>query len=263
MALLMLSVVLLGLLFHLPVTQTEKVPEHTCSGYPGIPGTPGHNGLPGRDGKEGMPGPKGDPGTIGLQGPPGKLGPVGPIGLKGDRGEPGPAGKTGLQGPLGPKGDRGAPGPAGPQPEVNLVELQSGLQTLKDSFYKLEKVMQFQYVKKVGQKYFVSDKTSGTFDEAVKLCGAVSAAPALPRSPEENQLLSRFLAGSESAWLSANDRTTEGTFVDLQGQPIKFSSWKASEPNNYKGVEDCAIVLPNGTWNDVKCDSNVIIVCEI
>ncbi|XP_064163084.1 mannose-binding protein C-like isoform X1 [Anguilla rostrata] len=260
--------ILLVLQHCLPTAHAEKVPEHTSYCYPGVPGTPGHNGLPGRDGKEGVAGQKGekgDRGMMGAQGPPGKFGPAGPAGPAGPVGAPGPVGPTGPKGlmgpvgPSGPKGEKGERGPAGPLPAINLVELQSELQTLTEVF---KKITQFHFTR-VGKKLFVSDKKLGKFDEAVKLCSSVGGVPALPTNLEENQALSGFLSGSGSAWLSANDRKTEGKFVDLQEKEFRFSSWKDSEPNDYNGQEDCAVIHPDGKWNDVPCEANNRIVCEI
>ncbi|KAJ8287380.1 hypothetical protein COCON_G00000390 [Conger conger] len=250
----------------------EKVPEGSCCGYSGMPGTPGHNGLPGRDGNMGEAGPKGekgDPGTSGAQGLHGKLGPAGPAGrpgpagprsMPGPSGEKGEKGSMGLDGISGQKGDQGPPGPPGPLPAIDLVELQSELKALRDV---LNKVTQFTFTKRVGTKYFLSDKKSGVFEQAVAACSAVGGVPALPKSQEENQALIGMMSSSEHAWLSANDRTAEGTFVDLQGTTLGFSNWKKGEPNNHKGVEDCTITDFNGSWNDVNCDLSSIIICEI
>ncbi|KAJ8289425.1 hypothetical protein GJAV_G00001170 [Gymnothorax javanicus] len=263
MALLKLStvLVLLKLLCCLHTAQTaEKVSEVTCSCNPGVPGTPGHNGLNGRDGKEGATGPKGekgDPGMTGPQGHPGKAGPpglVGPAGRQGLDGLPGQNGRDGL------KGEKGEAGVPGSLPDINFVELQSEVRAQRDL---LNKITQLMLTKRVGTKYFVTDKKSGKFDEAVKLCSSVNGVPAQPVNAQENQALSAFLSGSEYAWISANDRKTEGKFVDLREKELKFNSWKTSEPNNHKGVEDCAIILPDGKWNDINCDSSFLIICEI
>ncbi|KAJ8333329.1 hypothetical protein SKAU_G00422250 [Synaphobranchus kaupii] len=266
MALLRLCVMftLLGLQHCLPAAQAEKVPECTCNCHPGVPGTPGHNGLPGRDGKDGVTSPKGekgDTGMMGAHGPPGKLGPIGPVGASGRGGPIGAPGPDGLVGAVGPSGQKGDPGHAGPLPDINLGELQTELHTLKDV---LNKITQFYFTKRVGKKYFLSDKTSGTFDAAVKLCSTVSGFPALPASLEENQVLSTFLSDSQQyAWLSANDRKTEGKFVDLQDKALQYSSWKDKEPNNSGGIEDCAMIYSNGSWNDVGCEKSFLIICEI
>ncbi|XP_036398115.1 mannose-binding protein C-like [Megalops cyprinoides] len=230
----------------LPVSAAQSPVAQTCSGYPGVPGTPGHNGQPGRDGKDGVAGTKGekgDAGSIGVQGPPGKQGPVGPSG---------------------PKGQKGEPGPAGPPGDTRLTgALQSELQTMKESLSKLERATSFKLFKKVGKKYFVSDKTSGTFDEALKFCSDAGVTLALPRSSEENKALSQLIPDSQYAWLSANDRKTEGNFVDLQNKPLQFTSWKSGEPNNFKNNEDCALIPPNGNWNDISCNEKMTIFCEI
>ena len=124
-------------------------------------------------------------------------------------------------------------------------------------------VTQFTFTKRVGRKYFVSDKKPGRFDDAVKVCSTVGGVPALPKSQEENQALVGLLADKEHAWLSANDRITEGRFVDLQGNALGFTNWAKDQPNDQNGEQDCAICEFSRIWNDVNCDASFLIVCEI
>ncbi|XP_015208168.1 mannose-binding protein C-like isoform X1 [Lepisosteus oculatus] len=224
-----------------------EAPTSTCSGYPGIPGSPGNNGVPGRDGRDGkdgrdgasgLKGEKGEKGESGAFGPPGKFGPSGPAGMKGQKGEPGPSERR------------------------YIDKLQSEVDMLKISLSRLEKAAHFQFFRRSGNKYFGSNKEPGTFEQGLKICRDAGGKIATPGSQVENNALSKFLAESQYAYIGANDRTTEGTFVDLENKPLQFTSWKDGEPNNFKGKEDCAIILTTGIWNDVPCDLKYIIICE-
>ncbi|XP_030629998.1 mannose-binding protein C [Chanos chanos] len=234
-------------------TETTNPLSQSCPAYAGVPGTPGHNGLPGRDGRDGKDGrdgavgPKGDKGDpgIGVQGPPGKQGPAGPIGPKGGKGEPG---KT--------------------ETVVNdhsITSLQSEVTSLKARLSLVEKATTFRTFRKVGQKYYVTDGLSMSFDEGVKFCRDTGGKMVLPRNEEENQALTKVMAstGSSYALIGATDRQHEGIFVDLETRPLNFSKWTNGEPNDSNGAEDCTIIVNDGLWNDISCNSSHLIVCEI
>ncbi|MBN3309151.1 MBL2 protein, partial [Amia calva] len=241
----------------LGVGLSADLQTNTCSGYPGIPGTPGNNGAPGRDGRDGKDGRDGGPGQKGEKGE------------NGERGIQGPPGKSGPIGLLGLKGEKGEAGPSGPPLEQNkIAELQSEVKTLKDNCMVIDfmfflEAAQFRYWKIVGNKYLVTNKERGTFEHSLKVCGDADGKTFTPKSNVENLAISKLLTESETAYIGANDRKTEGTFVDLEEQPLAFSNWADGEPNNSGNNEDCAVILRNGKWNDVTCDTDHITICEI
>ncbi|KAL1280679.1 hypothetical protein QQF64_015279 [Cirrhinus molitorella] len=221
--------------------------ESSCPAYAGVPGTPGHNGSPGRDGRDGFPGSKGekgDPGA-GAQGPPGKIGPPGIAGPKGDKGNPGVTG-TAVQSSL-------------------LTQLNSDVKYLTGRLTTVEKVLGFRVFKKVGQKYYVSDGLVGNFQKAHKFCSDAGAKIVLPRSEDENKVLISMHVALESAYIyiGATDIKKEGHFVDMSDQPLTFTNWKEKEPNDYKGEEDCTVMYKSGVWNDINCNSDWHVVCEL
>ena len=71
-------------------------------------------------------------------------------------------------------------------------------------------------------------------------------------SMEEND----FVAGS-FVHIGANDLVLEGTFAWTDGELFGYSNWEAGEPNNL-GNEDGVIMLPNGKWNDIPANLNVL-----
>ncbi|XP_050949973.1 hexose-binding lectin 4 isoform X1 [Labeo rohita] len=221
--------------------------ESSCPALSGLPGTPGHNGSPGRDGRDGFPGPKGEKGDpgVGAQGPPGKIGPPGIAGPKGDKGNP------------------GTPGTA--VPNTLPPQLQSDVKYLTDRLTSVEKVLGFRVFKKVGQKYYVSDGLVGNFDEAQKYCSDAGAKIVLPRSEVENKVLISMQVAlkSTSIYIGATDKKKEGHFVDMKDQPLTFTKWKDKEPNDHNGLEDCIVMYKSGVWNDINCNSEWHVVCEL
>uniref|UniRef100_A0A8C2K1Q8 Hexose-binding lectin 4 n=1 Tax=Cyprinus carpio TaxID=7962 RepID=A0A8C2K1Q8_CYPCA len=184
--------------------------------------------IPGRNGRDGFPGPKGEKGD--------------PV-IKFDVGveAQGPPGKIGPPGVAGPQGHQGDPGP----PDNAL----KGKETFR----------------KVGQKYYVSDGLVGNFEKAPKFCSDIEAKIVLPRSEDENKLLTSMQAALEptNVYVGATDRRKEGHFVDMSDQLLTFTNWKEKEPNDYNGAEDCIIIYKSGVWNDIDCNSEWHVVCEL
>ncbi|XP_016405453.1 mannose-binding protein C-like [Sinocyclocheilus rhinocerous] len=227
--------------------------QSSCPANAGVPGSPGHNGSPGRDGRDGFPGPngeKGDPG-VGAQGPPGKIGPAGPAA---------PAGA------VGPKGQKGSPGPQGTAADINLItKLQLDIKKLTDRLSGIEKASRFRIFRNIGGKYYVSDALTANYNDGLKFCTNAGGRIALPTNKEENNLLMSLHAVLESSYImiGTTDIRIEGTFLDMHNQPLTFTKWKKNEPNDYHGSEDCVAILTDGEWNDVKCNSEWHVVCEL
>ncbi|XP_058880509.1 mannose-binding protein-like isoform X2 [Acipenser ruthenus] len=200
----------------------------------------GRDGRDGRDGKEGATGPKGEKGDRGesVQGPPGKAGPY----VKGEKGEPG--------------------SPGTPMYEKRITELETELQKLKDNYSVHEKRFTFTVWSTSGSTVFGSRKDSATFEEGLKICSEAGGQIATPKSQSENDAIIEIVKATNVAYIGINDRETEGTFVDLNNQPLKFTKWKTGEPNNSADSEDCTILLPDGVWNDVPCQRKYIIICQ-
>ena len=64
-------------------------------------------------------------------------------------------------------------------------------------------------------------------------------------------------------WAGFNDLTVEN-YWDWDGPFATYTNWGPSEPNNWNGDEDCALLNQwnDGTWNDANCDTNAYYVCE-
>uniref|UniRef100_A0A803J7G7 CD209 antigen-like protein E n=1 Tax=Xenopus tropicalis TaxID=8364 RepID=A0A803J7G7_XENTR len=56
-------------------------------------------------------------------------------------------------------------------------------------------------------------------------------------------------------WIGLTDMNSEGTWEWLDGTNYNtaFKFWRAGEPNDAGGNEDCAHIRTNGEWNDVHC----------
>lgn len=77
---------------------------------------------------------------------------------------------------------------------------------------------------------------------------------------EDTLLAGRVLV---QVWIGANDQAFEGRQVWNGGAPLVYTDWAPGQPDDYLGIEDCAVKLrPQGNWNDVPCSDLNAYVCE-
>ncbi|XP_072279877.1 mannose-binding protein C-like [Pyxicephalus adspersus] len=250
------------------LSQSEK--PAVCSVVQGLPGL---NGRDGRDGAIGPKGERGEPGTPGERGTSGPPGKVGPKGIPGEKGNNGVVGPTGNKGEKGDKGV-GLPGEKGQKGEKGSPDVESAKKTfdMERRIISLEKKMSWVKSvmllfggKEVGNKVFVTNGQEGNFYDAQKMCREAGGNLATPRNEAENSALRGMLSarGSGSTFLGISDLQVEGTFTYLTGEKVTFTNWNPGEPNNNHNIEDCVVILSNGKWNDVPCNDQRHIICEL
>ncbi|KAM9755086.1 mannose-binding protein-like isoform 2-T6 [Menidia menidia] len=222
-------------------------------GYPGIPGSPGPpgpSGPPGRDGRPGTPGTScrtGSDGTCDDRGPPGPRGP---------RGFPGPSGLPGIVGPP------GRPGICDQDAMSSCPEIRAFQERLRN----LQLAVNYQFVRRVGQKYFVSNQLRESFENAVEFCSQRGLELALPQSEEENSALTEVVVDADKAvWINVNKKKSEGRFlVDGKKQPLTYMKWAEGQPD--ESIEDtgCTMLSDKGLWTVTReCFLNAYIVCQL
>ncbi|XP_024655015.2 mannose-binding protein C [Maylandia zebra] len=203
-------------------------------------------GPPGQKGEKGDPGYPGFPGMIG---PPGRDGVPGLPGIQGDRGFPGLPGYPGVRGTCSAT-------------ETSCPDLRA----LKDRLAKLELAINYHFVRRVGQKYFVSNKERGSFSRAVEFCSQQHIELALPQNEEENNALTQVFGDVyKAAWISVNNKKAEGNFeVDMKNQRLTFTKWGEGQPD--KSIQDtgCTMLSENGIWQVTpECSMNAYIICQL
>lgn len=131
----------------------------------------------------------------------------------------------------------------------------------------IEKAVSFSSFRKVGQKYYVTDGIEAAFDNGMQYCKDFGGVIVLPSTALENQALLKILVSSglsnKKPYIRATDRETEGKFVDTEGNQLTFTNWSPGQPDDYKGVQDCATITDSGLWDDVGCGGKHPIICEI
>ncbi|XP_030587834.1 mannose-binding protein C-like [Archocentrus centrarchus] len=210
-----------------------------------------------------------------LQGPPGAKGDRGFPGLPAPQGQPGlrgPAGPVGLVGPLGPPGFPGSPGPPGPPGAVVTCGQESfgsivrDLEALERTTAKLDLAINFDFVWKVDQKYFVSNKKRGSFSTAIEFCSKRGLELALPQNEEENNAVTEVFGDADKmAWINVKNKKSEGNFeTDMKNQPLTFTKWGEGQPD--KSIQDtgCTMLSENGIWQVThECSQSIYIICQL
>ncbi|KAM7415275.1 hypothetical protein PAMA_019886 [Pampus argenteus] len=251
-------------------SQLPDPPGHTDRGpavVPGPPGPPGRVGPAGPPGAVGAPGAPGAPGFPGARGPtgppgapgfPGARGPAGPPGAPGDTGAPGPNGRYGPPGATGFPGARGPPGPAVMCGRDLLDFVDQDLEAVKRSVSKLELAVNYNFFQKVGQKYFVSNKETGSFSQAFEFCSQQGLELVLPKNEKENSALTQLFGEvDKTVWINVNNKKAEGNSET-------FSKWGEGQPDKSVGDTGCTVLSGNGVWRVThECSLNAYIICQI
>jgi hypothetical protein len=113
---------------------------------------------------------------------------------------------------------------------------------------------------KFGGKYFKVFDTNLTWHEAKKNCEQMGGQLAIVGSAEENGFVAELAAKSKvnAIWLGATDDKKQGTWVWVDGQPVKYENWDraARQPNNGDGVEHYIVLFADksGQWWDYPND---------
>ena len=96
--------------------------------------------------------------------------------------------------------------------------------------------------------------------EAVRLGGHLVAI----NSQEEQDFISRNFPKSLDLWIGLSRQRTSKTFAWSSGEPLIYTNWHPTEPNNLENSEECvtmsAIV---SSWNDTSGDSSLLGIIEI
>uniref|UniRef100_A0A3B3V3T5 C-type lectin domain-containing protein n=1 Tax=Poecilia latipinna TaxID=48699 RepID=A0A3B3V3T5_9TELE len=124
----------------------------------------------------------------------------------------------------------------------------------------------YSFVRKVGEKYFVSDKERQRFEKAVEFCSQRGLELALPQSEEENSALTEVFGDAyKTVWINVNKEKARGNFtLDANNRPLTFTKWGAGQPDSSVQDVGCTMVSENGFWEVTKkCFLYAYVVCQI
>ncbi|KAF6719299.1 Mannose-binding protein C [Oryzias melastigma] len=150
-----------------------------------------------------------------------------------------------------------------------LIFLYSDISALLNSVIKIKQhvlAQNFQFLWNVGQKYFVSNKDSGSFETAVEFCSQRGLELALPQNEEENSKLMEVFGDTfKDVWISVNNKTADGNFqVDLNNQFLIFTKWEKGQPDDSIQDTGCTVLTEHGFWRVMPdCSSDAFIICQL
>ncbi|XP_056017435.1 CD209 antigen-like protein C [Ostrea edulis] len=112
--------------------------------------------------------------------------------------------------------------------------------------------------KKFGGNCYKLLSKSQNQNSAKSACKSLNADLADITSESENVWIQKtFSELKGKVWIGATDKTKEGEWRwSSSGKLLTFGAWYKGEPNNDRGIEDCAIAkIDKGKflWNDVPC----------
>ncbi len=104
---------------------------------------------------------------------------------------------------------------------------------------------------------------AATFVAARDACAAARGHLVTIAMEAENLAVTTALLGlNVSHWLGFTDLQDEGLFRWVTGEPAPFTRFRAGEPNDASGNEDCGEIVTDGFWNDIPCGSTRAAICE-
>ncbi|XP_069019189.1 mannose-binding protein C-like [Embiotoca jacksoni] len=145
-----------------------------------------------------------------------------------------------------------------------FVSIGRDVDTLKKSINKLTQVINFDFVRRVGQKYFVSNKERGSFSRAAEFCSQRGLELALPQNEDENSSLTEvFWDDLKTVWINFNNKKAEGA-VDMETRPLIFTKWGEGQPDQSVQESGCTMLSENSIWRVTDdCFLNAYIICQL
>ncbi len=119
------------------------------------------------------------------------------------------------------------------------------------------------YAKEFHGKFFKVFPYQLSWHEAQLKCLELGGHLAVVKSEDENQFLMSQMKsqGVSVVWLGATDEKVEGRWVWVDGEPLRYSNWNPTQPNNKQGLEHYMIMMAgnsvaisrgaqDGKWHD-------------
>ncbi len=106
-----------------------------------------------------------------------------------------------------------------------------------------------------------------TYTQAEEHCQAEGSYLVEIGSQMEQYFLQGLIGDNDRVWIGLQDKDQNGNWSHWNsGAPVEYSNWGDDQPDNYRGVQNCAELVSNwrwnGKWNDGTCDWGHQFVCE-
>lgn len=104
-----------------------------------------------------------------------------------------------------------------------------------------------------GHQYeFFNNKVD--WQSAKKICEEKGGYLVTIEDSAENSFISQNVSemGRDLSWIGYTDLYYEGNWIDINGNPLVYTNWLSSNPDNDMGFEDYAVITTEGQWGDLK-----------
>ncbi|XP_036420096.1 C-type lectin domain family 4 member E-like [Colossoma macropomum] len=143
-------------------------------------------------------------------------------------------------------------------------QLQKEKETLQKKLSELEQEKNtFRY------SFYYTSTEKKSWSASRQYCRDRGADLAIIKSREEQEFINKVF-GSTEAWIGLTDSHTEGVWKWVDNSALTTKFWFEGEPNDYEGIEDCAVSRYKGagservsTWADYPCNHDTIIFVGI
>ncbi|XP_040587523.1 CD209 antigen-like protein C [Mesocricetus auratus] len=155
---------------------------------------------------------------------------------------------------------KGSKVPSSQEQEKEKQRIHQDLDQLKAGLDRLCRPCPWDWTLFQGNCYFFSTFQQ-TWKDSVTACKEVGAQLVVIKSDEEQSFLQQTSKKKGNTWMGLSDLKQEGTWLWVDGSPLKWGKyWSPREPNNL-GNEDCTGFSDNG-WNDNLCSLEQFWICK-
>jgi len=91
---------------------------------------------------------------------------------------------------------------------------------------------------------------AGSAEMARNHAKELGAVPLTIRSKEESDWIHTTF-GTEKTWLGYSNKGNYSKWYWYSNDETNYTNWATNQPNNYNGKENCAVLLEDGTWDDI------------
>ncbi|KAL6467105.1 hypothetical protein MHYP_G00249090 [Metynnis hypsauchen] len=148
---------------------------------------------------------------------------------------------------------------------TNLTIEKNQLQKERDGIQEL--LLKLGWIYFSSSLYYISTEKK-SWSESRQSCTERGADLVIINSREEQEFISKEFGRTE-AWIGLTDSDTEGVWKWVDSSALTTEFWFKGEPNDYGGIEDCAVSGYKGagservsTWADFPCNHPVVGICE-
>ncbi|XP_018573830.1 macrophage mannose receptor 1 [Anoplophora glabripennis] len=115
-----------------------------------------------------------------------------------------------------------------------------------------------------GVKYRIS-KFNATQEKALLACRQYGMELVSILDKAKNDIITKLIQqhnSTDNYWVSAKKKP-DNKWIWWELQPMVYTNWADSEPNNLGGSEFCIVFRhTSGLWNDINCESDFYFICE-